>query len=88
MKVLFRYQEVSDIVENGSVAKLGTTHAQKATTKKKDNKALFLLHQCVNDVHFEKIQHAKTTKEAWGMLIQCHAGGEKIKKVRLQTLRK
>jgi len=31
--------------------------------KKKDNKALFLIHRYVDNVHFEKIQNATTTKE-------------------------
>ncbi|KAF1899345.1 hypothetical protein Lal_00019473 [Lupinus albus] len=62
-----------------------STHRE---TKKKDNKALFLIHECVDDVHFEKIQNATTSKEACDILIRSHAGGEKIKKVKLQTLRR
>lgn len=42
----------------------------------------------MDDAYFEKIQNANTAKEAWNILCRCHAGGEKIKKVRLQTLRK
>ena len=57
MKVLFRYQEVSDVIENGSSAGAGTTDALKAATKKKDNKALFLLHQCVDDAFREDSKH-------------------------------
>ncbi|XP_019462913.1 PREDICTED: uncharacterized protein LOC109361831 [Lupinus angustifolius] len=56
--------------------------------KKKDNKALFLLHQCVDDTHFEKIQNAITAKDAWDILTRSHSGGDKIKKVKLQTLRR
>ncbi|XP_019430617.1 PREDICTED: uncharacterized protein LOC109337963 [Lupinus angustifolius] len=61
------------------------TEQQRATfkdAKKKDNKALFLIHQCVDDVHFEKIQNATTAKEAWDTLIRSHVGGEKIKKMK------
>ncbi|WVY95082.1 hypothetical protein V8G54_034170 [Vigna mungo] len=65
-----------------------TKEDQKEEFKKKDDKALLIIHQCVDDAHFEKIQNANTTKEAWNILCRCHAGGEKIKKVRLQTLRK
>lgn len=67
MKMLFKFQEVSDVVENRCQA-LGSssTEVQKAMVKKKDNKALFILHQYVDDVHFEKIQNATTAKEARG----------------------
>ncbi|XP_019416446.1 PREDICTED: uncharacterized protein LOC109327744 [Lupinus angustifolius] len=56
--------------------------------KKKDNKAIFLIHQRVDDIHFEKIQNATTSKGAWDILIRSHEGGDKIKKVKLQTLRR
>ncbi|XP_019439021.1 PREDICTED: uncharacterized protein LOC109344724 [Lupinus angustifolius] len=82
MKVLFRYQEVIEVVQDG-VLSLDQSEAQK-----KDNEALFLIHQCVDDVHFEKIQSAMTAKEAWDILVTSHAGGDKIKKVKLQSLRK
>jgi len=51
--------------------------------KKKDNKALFIVHQCVDDVHFEKNQNETTAKEAWNILVRSHVGWEKIKKVQL-----
>lgn len=56
--------------------------------KKKDCKALFLIHQCVNDANFEKIANATTLKEAWDILIKSYEGAEKIKKAKLQTLRR
>ncbi|KAF1878568.1 hypothetical protein Lal_00047237 [Lupinus albus] len=62
-----------------------STHIE---AKKKDNKTLFLIHQFVDDVHVEKIQNATTSKEACNILIRSHAGGEKIKNVKLQTLRR
>ncbi|XP_019450686.1 PREDICTED: uncharacterized protein LOC109352955 [Lupinus angustifolius] len=84
MKVLFCFQEVSEVVEDEFVSlHTNATELKRATfkdAKKKDNKALFLIHQCVDDVHFEKIQNGTTTKEAWDTLIQSHVGGEKIKK--------
>jgi len=42
---------------------------QKAVLAEKDSKALFLIHQCIDDSHFEKIQNASTAKEAWDILI-------------------
>lgn len=84
MKVLLRYQGVSAIVEEiGGVSDLGGTMEQKEEIRRKDDKALFIIHQCVDDVHFEKIQNASTAKEAWNILVRCHAGGEKVKKVKL-----
>ncbi|BAT99490.1 hypothetical protein VIGAN_10093700 [Vigna angularis var. angularis] len=89
MRVLFRFQDVSDVVEgNGLELDLGASEDQKAAVRRKDNKALFLIHQCVDDTHFEKIQNAITAREAWSILVRCHAGGENIKKVKLQTLRR
>ncbi|XP_019416453.1 PREDICTED: uncharacterized protein LOC109327756 [Lupinus angustifolius] len=92
MKVLFNFQEVNEAVENGlavpgpEATKIQRTMFKEA--KKKDTKALFLLHQCVDDTHFEKIQNAITAKDAWDILTRSHSGGDKIKKVKLQTLRR
>ncbi|KHN21328.1 hypothetical protein glysoja_024828, partial [Glycine soja] len=59
MKALFGYQDLIDIVENGvEVPRDNASDAQKAgfkELKKKDCKALVMLHQCVDDTHFEKI---------------------------------
>ncbi|XP_019429620.1 PREDICTED: uncharacterized protein LOC109337165 [Lupinus angustifolius] len=92
MKVLFCFQEVSEVVEDEVLQlNLDVTELQRTTykeAKKKDNKALFLIHQCVDDVHFEKIQNANNTKEAYDILIRRHDGGDKIKKLKLQTLRR
>ncbi|XP_019427160.1 PREDICTED: uncharacterized protein LOC109335480 [Lupinus angustifolius] len=92
MNVLFNFQEVSEVVEDG-IPPLNpeANEGQRITfkdAKKKDNKALFLIHHCVDDVNFEKIQNANNAKEAWDILIRSHAGGDKIKKVKLQTLRR
>ncbi|XP_014511483.1 uncharacterized protein LOC106770173 [Vigna radiata var. radiata] len=51
MRVVFRVQKVSNVIEGESMI---------------DSSA----------------------KEAWNILVRCHSGGEKVKKVRLQTLRK
>ncbi|XP_019435907.1 PREDICTED: uncharacterized protein LOC109342365 [Lupinus angustifolius] len=92
MKVLFYFQEVSEVIEEGlPPLNPDATETQRAIhkeAKKRDNKALFLIHRCVNDVHFEKIQNAITSKEVWDILIRSHTGGDKIKKVKLQSLRR
>ncbi|XP_019462935.1 PREDICTED: uncharacterized protein LOC109361835 [Lupinus angustifolius] len=86
MKVLFNFQEVSDAIEDGLlVPGPDATEIQRTMfkeAKKKDNKALFLVHQCVDDTHFEKIQNANTAKEAWDILVRSHSGGDKIKKMK------
>lgn len=92
MWVLFNYQEVLEIVNKG-VPNLpaNATDVQRQAHKearKKDCKALFLIHQCVDSNNFEKISSAETSKAAWDILQKCYAGAEKVKKVRLQTLRK
>ena len=66
----------------------GSIEEKNVVMAKKDSKALFLIHQCVDDSHFENIQNVNTAKEACDILIQSHVGREKIKKVKLQTLRR
>lgn len=48
---------------------------------------LFLIHQCVNPNMFEKIIEEETTKEASDKLKNVYGGDEKLKRVKLQTLR-
>ncbi|XP_019460007.1 PREDICTED: uncharacterized protein LOC109359766 [Lupinus angustifolius] len=49
---------------------------------------MFLLHQCVDETHFEKISGAANAKDAWLILEACNQDAEQLKKVRLQTLRR
>ncbi|XP_019439046.1 PREDICTED: uncharacterized protein LOC109344747 [Lupinus angustifolius] len=92
MKVLFGYQEVLEVVQNGvQLVEDDAPEVQQSTSresKRKDCKALFMIHQCVDESNFEKISSAKTAKEAWENLEKCYAGAEKVKKVRLQILRR
>lgn len=92
MEVVFGFQEVLEVVKNG-YQDLGenpdtTQQAAHKESKKKDCKALFLIHQSVDVGHFEKIASAKTSKEAWDILVKSHEGGEKLKKVKLQTFKR
>ncbi|XP_017420317.1 uncharacterized protein LOC108330340 [Vigna angularis] len=89
MRVLFRVQDDSSMVEgDNSMNDFRGSDDQKEILRNKDDKALLIIHQCVDDMHFEKIQNASTTREAWEILVRCHFGGEKIRKVKLQTLRR
>lgn len=87
MRVVFRVQGVSDVLEEAAPDLSGKEY-QKKEFKQKDDRALLIIHQCVDDAHFEKIQNVNTAREAWDILVQCYSGGEKVKKVRLQALRR
>ncbi|XP_017434449.1 uncharacterized protein LOC108341264 [Vigna angularis] len=39
-------------------------------------------------MHFEKIQNAASARDTWNILVGCYARGEKVKKVKLQVLRR
>ncbi|XP_019455103.1 PREDICTED: uncharacterized protein LOC109356227 [Lupinus angustifolius] len=86
------YQEVDEIVEQGfqPLSEGGTKEQRRMhkENKKKDCKAMFLLHQCVDEAHFEKISGAENSKEAWLILEACNQGVKQLKKVQLQTLRR
>ncbi|GAV78469.1 DUF4219 domain-containing protein/UBN2 domain-containing protein [Cephalotus follicularis] len=93
MKVLYESQELWSLVENGLVEpddQSALTQAQLTElkdNKKKDKKALFFIFQAVDEVIFERISSANSTKEAWDTFYVAYKGEDKIKLVRLQTLR-
>ena len=92
MRVLFDFHDVWDVVENGvPLLANNATDAQRVAhrdQKKKDRKALYFIHQGMNDETFEQIEGATTAREAWTILSTSYKGDEKIKRVRLQTLRR
>ncbi|XP_019435858.1 PREDICTED: uncharacterized protein LOC109342302 [Lupinus angustifolius] len=77
MKAIFGYQDVADIVEEGfPILEEGATEAHRNAhkqNKKKDYKAICLLHQALDNAHFEKIVGSAIAKEH---------------KIRLQTMRR
>ena len=91
MKALLGAQDVWEIVENGfQEAEAGADQAQRDAlkeTRKKDKKALYILYQSVDEDTFETIANAETSKAAWDKLQSTHRGADRVKKVRLQTLR-
>ncbi|XP_019431131.1 PREDICTED: uncharacterized protein LOC109338370 [Lupinus angustifolius] len=51
-------------------------------------KALFLIHKCVDGANFYRIVGAKIAKESWDSLEKSYEGAAKMKKVKLQTMRR
>ncbi|XP_019429621.1 PREDICTED: uncharacterized protein LOC109337166 [Lupinus angustifolius] len=92
MKAIMGYQEVSELIEEG-FQDLPTkpTRAQVVTYKenrRNDCKVMFILHQYVDDAHFEKIAEVATSQEARRILEKCNEESEQLKKVRLQIMRR
>lgn len=93
MKALLGAHDVLEIVEKGynepqNEASLSQSEKDSLKdSRKKDKKALFLIYQALNDDGFEKIFDTTSAKQAWEKLQTSYKGEEKVKKVRLQTLR-
>ncbi|XP_057505442.1 uncharacterized protein LOC130788689 [Actinidia eriantha] len=87
MKAYLGEENVWDVVEKGTEGVGASTDKQKHDIKMKDKKALSFIYQGVDDANFEKIARATTAKEALEILQNSFKGGDKVKRVRLQTLR-
>ncbi|TYK12007.1 copia protein [Cucumis melo var. makuwa] len=93
MKALLGSQDVWDIVSNGyeepeSDAALNQAQREALqNTRKKDQKALTIIHQAIDDNNFEKISRATTAYQAWQILENTYKGVDRVKKVRFQKLR-
>lgn len=87
MKVIFCYQDLWNLVKNGvtPIREHATNEENTAykDLKKKDYKALFLIHQYVDLDNFEKVGDVDSIKEAWDILEKSLGGAEKVKNVRL-----
>ncbi|KAJ0940623.1 hypothetical protein HanRHA438_Chr02g0085491 [Helianthus annuus] len=91
MRVLLESQELWSIVEDG-YKELGTNSSEEAIaayrdSAKKDRRALHIIFQSVNEMVFERIAMAKTSKEAWITLHKSYRGENRVRTVKLQTLR-
>jgi len=56
-------------------------------TRPKDKAAIYMLFRAVDELGFEKIASATTSKEAWDILKKVFKGVDRVKQVRLQNLR-
>ncbi|KAL5810691.1 hypothetical protein ACOSQ4_027259 [Xanthoceras sorbifolium] len=95
MRALLGSQDVIEIVEDGytepaSKEVEGTlTEAQTTTLKadrKRDCKAKSIIYQGLDEVTFEIIASAKSSKEVWDTLLKTYKGANKVKRIHLQTL--
>ncbi|XP_004491926.1 uncharacterized protein [Cicer arietinum] len=93
MKVLLGSQGVWEIVEkcyDEPQDEEGLSQVENevlAKTRKKDQQTLTLIHQCLDDSMFEKVADATNSKEAWKILEKSLQGIDKVKKIKLQSLR-
>ena len=93
MKALLGAHDIWDIIDKGYSEpqnEASLSQSEKDSLKdlrKKDKKSLFLIYQALDDDCFEKISDTTSAKQAWEKLQTSYKGEEKVKKVRLQTLR-
>ncbi|GJS90695.1 retrovirus-related pol polyprotein from transposon TNT 1-94 [Tanacetum coccineum] len=77
--------------EEPSASEVGamSTNQLKAWKEKrmKDKTTFYLLFQSMDESRFEKIAEATTSKEAWEMLENVYKWADRVKQVRIQTLR-
>ena len=92
MKALLGSQDVWEVVEKSYEKPQNEDNLSQvekdalSKTRKKDQQALTLIHQCLDDSMFKKVTDATTSKEAWEILAKSLQGVDKVKKVRLQLL--
>jgi len=84
MKYLFGAQDLLEIVQNAAEFQ---KNAHKYL-KKKDCKALFIIQQSLDEGNFERISKSVSLKEAWDILSKYHEGYDKMKLIKLQSLRR
>ena len=87
--VLFGAQDVLDLVTDGYVpAAADATEEQRTAERmmrKRDQKALFYIHQCVDESVSGKIVDSTTSKGTWDLLVRCYSGDASVKNVKLQS---
>ncbi|RDX59738.1 hypothetical protein CR513_61832, partial [Mucuna pruriens] len=93
MKALLGSQDAWKVMEKGYILPEDVTilsqHEKEilVNTKKKDQHVLTFIYQSLDEAMFEMVSNVSTSKEAWEILKTSLEGVDKVKKVRLQTLR-
>lgn len=91
MTTIFGYQEVIKIVKNG-VQEHGENpidvQRNNYRESKKGLQGYVSIYQFVDTANFERIIGALSANEAWNILEKWYVGAEKLKRVRLKTLRR
>lgn len=92
MQSLFGLHEILKVVTNG-VRKLAknATDAQRVANKeakKKECNAAFYIQSAVDMTDFDRISHVESANETWNILVKYYEANEKVKVVKLQTLRR
>lgn len=92
MPSLFDFYETLEVITNGDhELAQNASYAQRVThkdAKKKDCKVALCIQFAVDMMNFDRIFHIESVKEAWNILVKYYEGGEKVKVVKLQTLRR
>jgi hypothetical protein len=95
MRSFLQAQECWDPVDLGYVepdpadlsAMTNQQRIAQATQRNRENKAKFWIQNSVDDSIFSKITGAGTSKQAWDILKSSYQGNDRVKTVKLQTLR-
>ncbi|XP_014495023.1 uncharacterized protein LOC106756941 [Vigna radiata var. radiata] len=92
MEAILGFQEVDEVVRSGIQEPMkDDTEAVKKLyreNRRLDCKARMLLHQCISPAIFQKVSKANTAKEVWDILQDGYGNSGKVKKVRLQSLKR
>ncbi|XP_074352499.1 uncharacterized protein LOC141691632 [Apium graveolens] len=93
MKAILGENDVWEIVEKGLEVPENEENLnqvqkdQLQAQRKKDQKAIMMIHQCLDDSMLQKVVSATTSKKVWDTLKSSFSGDAKVKRVRIQTLR-
>ncbi|XP_074352132.1 uncharacterized protein LOC141691297 [Apium graveolens] len=92
MKAILGENDVWELVEKGLVVpedEANLNQVQKdqlQAQRKKDQKAIMIIHQCLDDSMLQKVASATTSKKVLDILNSSFSGDAKVKRVQLQTL--
>ncbi|XP_074364522.1 uncharacterized protein LOC141705498 [Apium graveolens] len=90
MKAIIGANDVWEIMEKGLEVpenEANLNQDQLQAQRKNDQKAIMIIHQCLDDSMLQKVTSAITSKKVWDTLKSSFSGDIKVKRVRLQTLR-